>query len=166
MVNTLKLDPFTRALWNEYDAYTIAQLESLAYDPCFRPKLYVAPDLQSNNLGASTPGVPGTAGPGSNYVEYGLEITPGSLIVGSILYSTAPTSFMVQLTDVSLNHSIFDQPVPAWFLANAKGDFPNLWDTPMPVVGSGLYRCEFWNQLTTPQLIFLVLLTLEPCDPL
>lgn len=72
---------------------------------------------------------------------------------------------MVQLTDVSLDHEIFDQPVPAWFLANAKGDFPNIWDTPHPVVGSGLLRCEFWNQSADSQIIQLVLVVLDPCDP-
>jgi hypothetical protein len=164
MVTTLSLDPFTRDLWGEFDAYARAQLSALAYDPCFKPKFYTAPDLKSNNLGGTTPGVPGV-GSQASYVEYGLSITPGGLIVGSFLFSTAPTSFLVQIEDVSLDHKLYDQPVPAIFLANAKGDFPNLWSTPHPVVGSGLFRCEFWNQLTTPQLIFLVLAVLEPCDP-
>jgi hypothetical protein len=164
MISSLKLDPFTRALWNEYDAYAIAQIEALTNDPCYRPKFYTAPDLLANNLGGYTPGVPAANQAGA-YVEYGLQITPGSLIVGSSLFSTAPTSFLVQLTDVSLDHTIFDQPVPAIFLANAKGDMPNIWTTPHPVCGSGLFRCEFWNQLDTPQLIFLVLCVLEPCDP-
>lgn len=163
MVSTLKLDPFTRALWGEYDALTIAQIEALANDPCFPPKFYTAPDLQSNLLGNETPGVPAANTPGS-YIEYGLEIEPGSLIVGSFLFSTAPQSFLVQITDVSLNHKLFDQPVPALLLGNAKWNFPNLWATPHPVVGSGLFRMEFWNQLNSPQIIFLVLAVLDPCE--
>jgi len=164
MVNTLSLDPFTRDLWGEFDAYARAQLSALAYDPCYKPKFYPAPDLQSNNLGAATPGVPAANTPGA-YVEYGLGITPGALIVGTFLFSTAPVSFLVQFTDLSLDHQIFDQPVPAWFLANAKGDFPNLWDTPYPVVGSGRFRFECWNQLDSPQIIQVVFAVLEPCDP-
>lgn len=173
-MNPLKLDQFTREVWSEYDAYAIAQIAPLLNDPCNRPKFYVCPDLQSNNLSGSTQpsltqpsfsvgGTPGIAAGG--YIEYGLSITPGSVIIGSMLFSTAPSSFMVQLTDVSLDHEIFDQPVPAWFLANAKGDFPNIWDTPHPVVGSGLLRCEFWNQSADSQIIQLVLVVLDPCDP-
>jgi hypothetical protein len=164
MITSLKLDQFTRELWNEYDAYCIAQLEALLNDPCLKPRFYTAPDLAANLLGNTPPGVPGTLA-GNNYVEYGLSITPGSLIIGTYLFSTSPTSFLAQLTDVSLDHKIFDQPVPALFLGNAKGDFPNLWDTPHPVVGSGLIRCEFWNQSPDPQIIMLVLAVLEPCDP-
>lgn len=171
MVTLLSLDPFTRDLWGEFDAYVRAQLSAFAYDPCFRPKLYVAPDLQSNNL-VNRPapndlivGVPGINGPGSNYVEYGLTITPGAIIVGTYLFSTNPENFLFQMTDVSLDHQIFDQPVPAWFISNAKGDFPNLWDTPHPVVGNGLFRMEFWNQTPNPQVIQVVFAVLEPCDP-
>ena len=95
----------------------------------------------------------------------GKEPRRDGLIVGSFLFSTAPRSFLVQITDLSLDHRLYDQPVPAWFLANAKGDFPNLWPTPHPVVGSGLFRCEFWNQSASAQIIMLRLAVLEPCDP-
>jgi hypothetical protein len=172
LVTTLSLDPFTRDLWGEYDAYARAQLAPMAYDPCFKPKFYVAPDLQSNNLVPQESPTQGLRGvPAGGYVEYGLTITPGALIVGSILFSTAPRSFLFQMTDVSLSHKLYDQPVPAWFLANAKCDFPNLWNTPYPVVGSGLFRMEFWNQAVNgegafvPAVIQLVLIAMEPCEP-
>lgn len=172
MVNTLSLDPFTRDLYGEFDAYARAQLAPLAYDPCLKPKFYVAPDLQSNNLVPQSSPTQNLRGvPAGGYVEYGLSITPGALIVGSYLFSTAPRSFLVQMTDTSLNHKLFDQPVPAWFLANAKCDFPNLWNTAHPVVGSGLFRMEFWNQALSsggapiPAVIQLVLAVLEPCEP-
>ena len=160
MINSLKLDPFTRALWGEFDAYAIAQLEALLNDRCYTPRLYVAPDLASNLLENAPPGILA-----NGYAEYGLTITPGSIIIGAYLFGTATTSFMLQITDMSLDHAIYDQPVPAWFLQNAKGDFPTLWDTPHPVVGEGLFRMEFWNQLSTPQIIQITLAVLEPCDP-
>jgi len=182
VVNTLKLDPFTRAMWGEYDAVVISQLEALAYDPCYRPKLYVTPDANSNNLLSATPGVPA-----NGYVEYGLQITPGSIIVGNFLYgnpwswltqgegpvvSYNPYNFLWRMTDVSFGgYRIWDDPLPAWFFANAKGDFPNLWDSPYPVTGDGLFNCEFWNQAVNssgafiPQIIQVILCVLEPCDP-
>ena len=169
LVNSLKLDPFTCSMWGEYDAYVIAQMEALAHDPCYRPYLYVTPDSSSNNLfgpGEFTPGVPA-----GGYVSYGLEITPGAIIIGNYLPSTNPVNFLWRMTDQSLNHRLWDDPVPAWFFSNAKGDFPNLWDSPYPVVGRGLFNCEFWNQLTNsdgnqiPQIIQVVLCVLEPCKP-
>jgi hypothetical protein len=177
MINTLKLDPFTRANWGEYDAYAISQHEPLMYDPCFRPRLYVAPDLTANQLQNTPPGVSPVNSEGA-YVEYGLSITPGSLIVASRIFSlpstvpspgfvqaTVPMSFLVQMTDLSLNHKLFDKPIPALLLSNAKGDQWNIWDTPHPVVGSGLFRMEFWNQDYLPQIMQLILAVLEPCDP-
>jgi hypothetical protein len=166
MVNTLKLDPFTRSMWGEYDAYVIGLLEALMYDPCYRPKLYVTPDSTSNNLFASTPGVPA-----GGQVEYGLSITPGSLIIGNYLPSTNPVNFVWRITDVSLDHRFWDDPLPSWFHSNAKGEFPNLWPRPYPVVGSGLFQCEFWNQtvnsdgVAIPAVIQVVLCVLEPCEP-
>jgi hypothetical protein len=165
VVNTLKLDPFTRAVWGEYDAFVIAQLEALGYDPCYKPRLYVTPDSESNNLFLDTPGVPA-----SGYVEYGLQITPGSIIIGNYLPTTQPINFLWRLTDISMKHKLWDDPVPAYFHSNAKGDFPNLWNSPYPVTGTGLFNCEFWNQaiaagVPAPQIIQVVLCVLEPCDP-
>ena len=181
MVNTLKLDPFTRSVWGEYDAWVIAQLDALMYDPCYRPRLYVTPDSTSNNLFSATPGVPA-----SGYVEYGLQITPGSIIVGNFLggdpatwqtegsgpvVTYNPFNFLWRMTDVSMSLKLWDDPLPAWFFANAKGDFPNLWDSPYPVTGDGLFNCEFWNQAVddtgafVPAIIQVILCVLEPCDP-
>lgn len=180
MINTLKLDPFTRSVWGEYDAVAIAQIEPLMHDPCYRPRLYVTPDSTSNNLFSSPPGVAA-----SGYVEYGLQVQPGSIIVGNFLYSAAwqwftdgdgpvvtfnPFQFLWRMTDVSFSHKLWDDPVPAWFFANAKSDFMNFWQ-PYPVTGNGLFNCEFWNQATddtnTPiaQIIQVILCVVEPCDP-
>ncbi len=186
MINTLKLDPFTRAVWGEFDALAIAQIEPMLHDPCYTPRLYVTPDSTSNNLFAATPGIAA-----SGYAEYGLQITPGSVIVGNFLGGPSwsypilttdgvtvtynPYSFLWRMTALDgpngKPYAIWDDPVPAWFFANAKGDFPNLWDSPYPVVGNGLFNCEFWNTATNssgvyiPQIIQVILCVLEPCDP-
>jgi hypothetical protein len=157
MVTSLDLDPFTRSLWGEYDAYVIGQLETLAYDPCYSPRLYVAPDLTSSTIAAS------------QYQPYGLEIAAGSIIYGLIATAnqaqiTQQTSFMVQITDVSLGHKFFDSPVPGWFVGNRKGFFPNLWPCQHPVTGSGLFNVEIWNQLSVAQLVQIIFCVLEPCQ--
>jgi hypothetical protein len=182
VVNLLKLDPFTRSVWGEFDAVAIAQLEPLLYDPCYRPRLYVTPDSTSNNLFESTPGVAANA-----QVQYGLQIEPGSIIVGNFLFGLSytwltsgtgpvltynPFQFLWRMTDVSFDHKLCDDLTPAWFWANAKGDFMNLWDSPYPVTGDGLFNCEFWNQAVNssgafiPQIVQVILCVLEPCTPL
>lgn len=183
MINSLKLDPFTRSVWGEYDAVVIGQIETLLQDPCYRPKLYVTPDSTANNLFSEVPGVPA-----QGYVSYGLHITPGSIIVGNFLGGVPwswpiagsgpvvtynPWAFNWRMTDIGGKEAfpIWDDPLPAWFFANAKADFPNLWDSPYPVTGDGLFNCEFWNQATTSdgtftsQIIQVILCVLEPCDP-
>ncbi len=164
MITTLSLDQFTRPLWGEYDAWVMAQLEPLAYDPCYKPKWYVAPDSAGNNLFSDTPGVPPVGENGSD-VQYGLQITPGGIIVGNLLYSTEPVNFLFKMRDMSLGYDLWDDPIPAYFISNAKGDLPNLWVTRHPVVGTGLFNCEFWNQSAEAQIIQVVFCVLEVCDP-
>ncbi len=188
MINPLKLDPFTAAVWGEFDAVATAQYEPLLNDPCYRPKLYVTPDSTSNNL-FETETPPGIAP--NSYVEYGLQIVPGSIVLGNFLFGNSfswqtsgtgpvitynPFQFLWRMTQIDgpdgKPHKLWDDPIPAWFFANAKGDFPNVWDTPLPVVGSGLFNCEFWNAAASSdgtvdqtQIIQVILCVLEPCDP-
>ena len=182
-ISPLSLDALTRDTWGSFDAAAIRQLAPLADDLCYRPKLYKSPDSPSEVMAAN------------GYVSHGLKITPGSLIYGFYLpaevvlrpgegpatvNSVTPPQFNVQITDASLGHKLFDEPVPSLFLANFKptyynavlplaASFPNLLCAPYPVVGSGLFMVELWNTavsiltgLPTSQRVELVIGTLEP----
>jgi hypothetical protein len=186
-ISPLSLDPLTRDTWGAFDAAAIRQLAPLADDLCYRPRLYKSPDSPSEVM------------PANGYVSHGLKITPGSLIYGFYLpaemvgasggevppnlTAVTPPQFNVQITDTSLGHKFFDEPVPSLFLANFKptyysavfvlaGSFPNLLCAPYPVVGSGLFMVELWNTagylnaggafVGVSQRVELVIGTLEP----
>ena len=197
-ISPLSLDPLTRDTWGTFDAAAIRQLAPLADELCYRPRLYKSPDSPSEVM------------PANGYVSHGLKITPGSLIYGfylsaqligasvgpslrrlqryglgvtANLTAITPPQFNVQITDTSLGHKLFDEPVPSLFLANFKptyysavfvlaGSFPNLLCAPYPVVGSGLFMVELWNTagylnaggafVGVSQRVELVIGTLEP----
>jgi len=155
-VSPLSLDCLTRDYWGAFDAAAIAQLAPLAENKCYQPKIYRAPALSDELVEAN------------GYVSYGLKITPGAIIYGFYLppgspfgSGPLPPSFNVQITDQSLRHKWFDQPVPSYFLGNCKptflsgsqdvmGSAPNLLVSPYPVVGTGLFLIEIWNTFLDP----------------
>ncbi len=170
-ISPLSLNQLTRDLWGQYDASAIAQLAELASDPCYTMKFYKAPADDDEVLDANA------------YVAYGLKITPGSIIFGFYLpcvpvpgdlESSAPPQFNVQITDVSMEHKWFDDPVASLFLANYKpvvqsvvelqtSSFPNLICAPYPVVGNGLFMVEIQETSGEEQRIELVFGVLEVC---
>ena len=167
-VSPLSLDCLTRDYWGAFDAAAIAQLAPLAENTCYQPKIYRAPALSDEVVAAS------------GYVSYGLKITPGAIIYGFYLPpgnvfvdGPLPPSFNVQITDQSLKHKWFDQPVPSYFLGNCKptflsssqnvmGSAPNLLVSPYPVVGTGLFLIEIWETSGAQQRIELVFGVFEP----
>ena len=186
-ISPLSLDALTRDTWGSYDAAAIRQLAPLADEACYRPKIY------------KSPASPAEVMPINGYVSHGLKITPGSLIYGfylpaqlggltggefpTVITTIAPPQFNVQITDTSLGHKLFDEPVPSLFLGNYKptyysaafvlaGSFPSLMCAPYPVVGSGLFMVEIWNTagylsaggafVGVQQRVELVIGTLEP----
>ena len=187
-ISPLSLDSLTRDTWGSFDAAAIRQLAPLADDLCYRPRLYKSPDSPSELMATN------------GYVSHGLKITPGSLIygfylaaviesewlegTGVIVAAITPPQFNVQITDTSLGHKLFDEPIPSMFLANFKptyysanfmpgapintpsiplaASFPNLLCSPYPVVGAGLFMVEIWNTAGAQQRVELVIGTLEP----
>ena len=152
-ISPLSLNQLTRDYWGQYDPAVIAQLAPLANDPCYQIKFYKAPADDQEVI------------PAFGYVTYGMRITPGSIIFGYYLPMvvdptdvtlSAPPSFTVQITDVSLEHKFWDEPVSSLFLSNFKptyqsdvtdnmGSFANLLCAPHPVVGSGQFDVEIQN---------------------
>ena len=171
LVSPLSLNQLTRDYWGSYDAVAIERLAKLAKDPCYRIKFYKAPVDDPDAPGAAVQNVL------LAYRTYGMKIKPGSLIFGVYLpfatYSPFPSNFpwTVQITDVSLGHRWWDDPISGVMIGNQKptymsestlnmGGFPNLLCAPYPVVGSGEFDIEFQNLATgdfrTP-LVFGVL---------
>ena len=153
-ISPLSLDALTRDPWGSYDAAAIRQLASLADEACYRPKIYKSPDISQELLAASGPGT---------YVQHGLRITPGALILGFLF----PSNFVqqevnVQITDIGLDHKWFSEPVPWYFLSNGKPFMPNLLRSAYPVVDPGLLLCEFWNVSGSQFRTQLRFLALEP----
>jgi hypothetical protein len=176
----LSLNQLTRDYWGQYDPAQIAQLAALANDPCYTVKLYKAPADNQENMASFA------------YVTYGMRITPGSLIYATYLpakvQTDAPTQskpgqYTVQITDVSLEHKFFDEPVSSILLANFKptyqtaetgasapagylnmGSFPNLWCAAHPVTGSGMFDIEIQETSGVAQRIEFILGVLEVCE--
>ncbi len=177
-VSPLALNQLTRDYWGQYDATAIAQLAAFADDPCYRMKFYKAPGDDQELMAAY------------GYVNYGLAIRPGSIIFGFYLpmvqapgstynstnpLASGPGQFTVQITDNSLQHKFWDEPVASLFVSNFKptfqsqhtvdmGSFPNLLCAPHPVVGSGLFDVEIQETSGVAQRIELVLGVLEVCS--
>lgn len=149
MITPLQIDQLTRDTYSEFDAVVIAQLAPMAYLGCYKPRLYKSPDSTSEVIAAG------------RKAQYGLSITPGDLIYG--IYDQDTTGYMVQITDLSLDFALFSEPVPVELLNNVvkTAGYPNLWDAPYPVVGSGTFLVELWNNTAAPLRVQLVLGCLE-----
>jgi hypothetical protein len=159
----LSLGQFTRDLWGSFDPLAIAQLAPLARLG-YKPKYYKAPDVANSVFAANS------------YLDFGLEITPGSWIWGFCLpadpVTLQPAQFNLQITDNSRKHKFWDEPVPSFFIGNyqatmldvAKAQiscFPNLLNAPYPVEGEGLFSVEIWETSGFQQRIEVVLACLE-----
>jgi hypothetical protein len=164
-ISPLSLDALTFDYWGSFDAAIIAQLAPLAENECYQPKIYRAPSVPVESLAAF------------QYVSFGLKITPGSIIYGIYLPPSGPTvavpgQFNIQIRDEALKSNWFDQPIPSYFLANAKltylsasqnvvSAFPYLLDAPYPVVGNGLFSIQLWETSGSAQRVELVFGVLE-----
>lgn len=152
MISPLQIDQLTRDTYGDFDAIAIAQLLPLAYDSCYKPRLYKAPDSAQELI------------PAGGYTSYGLTISPGSLIYGFYNDVAAPAVF--QVTDTSLDLSLFSDPVPVGLIANDQKTvgYPYLLCAPYPVVGTGLFMVEIWNNSASDARIQIVIGVLEALD--
>lgn len=172
-ISPLQLDPLSRDYFGHSDAYAVGQLAPLALRwDCYQIKFYKVPAQQDELIGAY------------QYVSYGYNITPGSIIFGfylpALIATSNPPQFNLQITDVTLNHKFWAEPIPSIFVANYKPEslgqqsaqvtsFPALLSAPHPVVGDGLFNFEFWDTLGgtsgpggSSQRLELVIGVLEP----
>jgi len=169
-ISPLSLDQMTRDLWGQFDPLAIARLSPTAQERCYKHKFYKTPLTSQEVL------------PAFGFVTQTLQITPGSLIYGIYLPALA-NSFQapfwnIQITDKSSteDYDLFDQPIPAFFLANMKftylsalpfpsagqfGSAPNLFADPYAVTGNGLFMIQIWETSGVQQRIECVLGVLE-----
>lgn len=109
--------------------------------------------------------VPGTEGqiiPSSGKLNYNFTLVAGSLIVGAWV-SPNPEDTVLQITDVALQHKMFQEPIRMTKLQTvgaANGRFPSftLLRNPYPVV-EGLFKAEFWGE--PGDRVYLILLVGE-----
>jgi hypothetical protein len=89
--------------------------------------------------------------------------------------SSAPAQYTVQITDVSLEHAFWDEPVSSLMLSNFKPEFqsdvddnmssfPNLLCAYHPVTGSGQFDIEIQETSGTEQRIQFVIGVFEVCN--
>ena len=158
-ISILSLDQLTRDVWGSFDPAVIAQLSPLANEDCYQPKIYKAPSEAEELMVDKA------------YVAYGLKITPGSIIC-QIFQDTSQT-FALQITDQTLKHEFFSEPIDSQFISNQHpvafsasqavySNEGNLLDAPHPVVGSGLFLVEIWNNSGSTERIQVVIGALEP----
>jgi hypothetical protein len=158
-ISILSLDQLTRDYWGSFDPAVIAQLSPLANEECYQPKIYKAPSEAEELMGDK------------DYVAYGLKMTPGSIICGIFLDTSE--AFAVQITDQTLKHKFFSEPVNSIFVSNnhpvafalaapVVSNAANLLDAPHPVTGDGLFLVEIWNNSGSTERIQVVFGALEP----
>lgn len=167
-ISPIQLAQQARDYWGHYDAYIASQLAAIGCDKCYQPKFYKAPASADEYMQ-----------PGAS-VQYGLKITPGSLLLATCLPADPVTGsappFIVQVRDQSLRHNFWDEPIPSFFLGNAKlcglsanplllnGAIlsePNWFPKPYPVVGDGAFMCSFWKPGSVALRVELVFFVAE-----
>jgi hypothetical protein len=157
-------------------------VDRIANADCFRPRIFHAPDSSTENAGIAANG----------YLEYVLELPPGSILLGFLRSNTpvqnpntstdppVSSGYKVQITDVERGFKFFQIPVPeAYFLndipsTNPLGPFAGenlyvqsgcvrLLCAPYPVAPPGQFKVQFYNLLdSVNKLVSLDFVIVEP----
>jgi hypothetical protein len=124
--NPLRLASNYRDFFGDPHAKLSVETDPLLRMACFVSRIYHAPDEETETAGVE----------GNGYLEYSLDLPPGSLILGFLHSYTsqlgsdtanAPvgSSFRLQITDVARRYSFFEKPVPeAWLLQDQPAANP------------------------------------------
>jgi hypothetical protein len=134
-VSSLALNSDWRDYWGDWNALVEPWFAPLEKSMCHAPRFVILPELEQATF------------PTSGYIQYNFHLPPGSIIWG--LYLTFDTTVSIQLTDVSLGHQFFQEPITADQVAPAQ--FFNFLDSfvllpaPHQVVGDGLFSYEAWG---------------------
>jgi hypothetical protein len=155
--SSLALDSCWRDLYGNWNALVEPLMAPIEDSVCHAPRYVLLPDPEHANIQPS------------GKLEYNFRLVPGSLIVG--LWVPTPVEgdqpFVIQLTDIDLEHQFFQEPVNCQFLNTLGaqfGRFPSvtLLPCPHPVVGDAFFSLEVWG--TAQALFNMVLLVAEVTD--
>ena len=173
-IGPLSLDQMGRDTWGIFDPLVVAKLGPLAQERCYQHKFYKTPLSSQEVL------------PPFGFVTQTLQITPGSLLYGVYLPALF-TTFQAPLWNIQIvdksgaeDYQLFDQPIPAFFLANYRityqgtlpfpsalgrtgqvGSAPSLFDEPYAITGNGILLIQIWESSGVTQRIECVLGVLE-----
>lgn len=144
-VSSLALHAAWRDYWGMWNPFVEPFLAPLEDSKCHAPRLVVMPELAQQII------------PAAGKVLYNFHLVPGSIIWG--MWPPNNAALTIQLTDVSLAHKFFQEPISTDQLATTgagAGEFPSFTlFYPHPVVGDGLFTFEAWG---APGSFFVVLL--------
>lgn len=151
MISPLRLDFEYTDFWTEYQSKATAETDMILAAGCYVPRYYHAPRNADEQI----------TGPGG-YLKYSLVIPAGSWILGywhkAITGFGANPAFLVNITDVGLNHKWFTTPLPEYLFSSNLSNV-SLLNKPYPVVAPGVFLVEFWqnnNSTNRCQLTFAV----------
>jgi hypothetical protein len=166
IISPLRLAPDYRDYFGAAHEHLVEMLDPIVNGDCFRLRVFHAPDSTTQANGGGVPA--------NGYLEYVLELPPGSLLLG-FLHSNTPapnpnnagappvaSGYRVQITDVERNYRFFAKPVPeAFFLNDQPSTNPvgpyagnnlyvlnpslRLLTAPYPIAPPGQFKIEFWN---------------------
>jgi hypothetical protein len=130
-----ELDYRWRDFWGEYLPVANEEIRAILESECYRPKWYHCPQTSVDTLTAA------------GYSQTTLTITPGSWIIAMQHDAQViDTPFLVQITDLSLKHKWFSDPIPNTYLQKNEG-VGNMLHKPYPVTAPGLFQIEFWTSV-------------------
>lgn len=186
LLNPLKMAPAYRDFWGDLNSRYVELTDRICDAECYIPRVYHAPDNVTELAGVAGNGylefiLPIPAG---SFVLGFLHTTTGALGPGATAAGSPPagSSFSCQITDVRRKFRFFQKPVPETYFLNdatTPNDFgvfaggfpyvacpsPRLLPAPYPISAPGELMIEFWNTLTTANvLVQLSLLVAVPAN--
>jgi hypothetical protein len=146
-VSSLSLFGVWRDYWGMWSALVEPNIAPLDAAGCYYPRLILLPEVSQQTV------------PASGKVEYNFRLPAGSILWG--MFAPKPSvDWTVQLTDVTLGHQFFQEPINvSQLFTNGPqvGEMPavTLFATPHPVVGDGLFTFEAWAEPASTVLMMI-----------
>ena len=162
MITPIQLDTAWREYWNLWSPPAVAQIAPLADSRCYAPRIRMVPDVNQQIM------------PTAGKIEFDFTLEPGSLIWCLWAGPSAQLDFTFQLTQVELDHPLFEEPsstrsLPNSVNAQSSGNTSPynyaMLPTPWPVVGEGLFMVEIWGTAALRYFLMLGIAEVSECLP-
>lgn len=147
-LNPLELDPSYRDWWSQFEPNTLNLLNGINSSRCYVPRYFMGPSGGNKPQNVQPPGT---------YVNWVMQIPPGSFIWGIFMDAGeffpgtgATTGFVMQVTDKAIEHKWFSTPISSNFftygiVGQSPSRIPYLLPSPYPVLDPGIFLLEFWS---------------------